>query len=209
MTNKQKQNLLQYLGYYSGAIDGIWGEQSKGATVGFQLHYMEQEDVDGDFGPKTEARILEVIATGEEPKEADTNVGVNVDTTAPEWWEPIPYFTWDEFRCPCGRCGGFPVRPTREILAAAVNLREQLGSPVVIVPPDGHSGGSGVRCQAYNDSLPGSVPNSRHVQGKAADFIAPGKSDTAVEAILEDMKNTGMIRYWYCISPGAHHMDVL
>ena len=90
-----------------------------------------------------------------------------------------------------------------------VPCRKRLGSPVVIVPPDGHSGGSGVRCQTYNDSLPGSVPNSRHVQGKAADFIAPGKSDTAVEAILADMKSTGMIRYWYCISPGAHHMDVL
>lgn len=208
MTNKQKQCLLAYLGYYSGAIDGIWGEQSRGATVGFQLHYMAPEDVDGDFGPNTEKRILEVIATWEQPIVADTNSGVQIDTAAPDWWEPIPYFTWDEFRCPCGKCGGFPVRPTKEILSAAVYLREHLGSPVVVVPPDGHSGGSGVRCQAYNDSLDGSVPNSRHVLGKAADVITIGRSDAEVEAQLEQMKRAGLIRYWYRINPGAHHMDV-
>ena len=32
MTAKQKQNILQYLGYYSGIPDDIWGEQSKAAT---------------------------------------------------------------------------------------------------------------------------------------------------------------------------------
>lgn len=31
MTAKQKQNILQYLGYYSGIPDDIWGEQSKEA----------------------------------------------------------------------------------------------------------------------------------------------------------------------------------
>ena len=209
MTLEQKQCLLRYLDCYKGAIDGIWGEQSIYATSEFQRRYMEPEDVDGEWGAKTEARILEVIATGEQPIVPDTNAGVQIDTDAPDWWEPIPYFTWDEFRCPCGKCGGFPVRPTKDILTAAVYLREHLGSPVVVVPPDGHSGGSGVRCQAYNDSLPGSVPNSRHVLGKAADVITRGRSDTEVETLLEQMKRSGMIRYWYRINPGAHHMDVL
>lgn len=202
MTAKQKQALLSYLGYYDGALDGIWGEKSQWATIDFQRAYMEQEDVDGIFGAATEKRILEVIATGEEPKES-----VQIDT-APGWWKDIRYFRRDEFRCPCGRCGGFPVEPQEAIVRAVDDLRAALGVPIIIVPPDGHSGGSGVRCQAYNDSLFGSVPNSRHVKGKAVDFIARGKSDAEIETYLGKIKSAGVIRYWYRISAGAHHMDV-
>ena len=42
MTTKQRQNLLAYLGYYSGDIDGIWGEKSQQATIDFQRAYMAQ-----------------------------------------------------------------------------------------------------------------------------------------------------------------------
>ena len=35
MTNKQKQCLLCYLGYYVGSIDGVWGTLSKTATKAF------------------------------------------------------------------------------------------------------------------------------------------------------------------------------
>lgn len=202
MTLEQKQCLLRYLGYYHVGIDGIWGGQSQQATIDFQRSYMEQEDVDGIFGAATEKRILEVIATGEEPKES-----VQIDT-APDWWKEIRYFTRAEFRCPCGNCGGFPVEPQEAIVRATDDLREALGVPVIVVPPDGHSGGSGVRCQAYNDSLKGSVKNSRHVLGKAVDFIARGKSDTEIEAYLDKIKAAGVIRYWYRISQGSHHMDV-
>ena len=65
MTLKQKQALLAYLGYYSGAIDGIWGEKSQRASIDFQRAYMDSAD--GIFGAATEKRILEVIATGEKP----------------------------------------------------------------------------------------------------------------------------------------------
>ena len=78
MTITQKQCLLRYLGYYGGQIDGIWGEKSQRAVIDFQRAYMEQEDVDGIFGAETEKRILEVIATGEKPKQES----VNIDTAA-------------------------------------------------------------------------------------------------------------------------------
>lgn len=48
MTNKQKQNLLQYLGYYTGIPDDIWGPMSIKATEDFQRAYMEPEEVDGE-----------------------------------------------------------------------------------------------------------------------------------------------------------------
>lgn len=77
MTLKQKQALLAYLGYYDGPLDGLWGQQSQRATIDFQRACMAQTEVDGIFGAATEKRILEVIATGEEPKES-----VQIDTAA-------------------------------------------------------------------------------------------------------------------------------
>ena len=90
----------------------------------------------------------------------------------------------------------------------ADEMREAFGKPVIIVPPDGHSGGSGVRCQRYNDSLSGSAPNSRHVQGKAVDFSAPGVSAATIESYLNKLLNAGKIRYWYKIQSGSYHMDI-
>ena len=79
MTMTQKQCLLRYCGFYAGDIDGIWGEQSQRATIDFQRSYMET--VDGIFGADTDKRILEVIATGEEPAVAN-----NATTTHADWW---------------------------------------------------------------------------------------------------------------------------
>lgn len=61
MTIKQKQWQLYYLGYYGGKIDGIWGAQSKTATVRFQKDH--ELDADGIFGPVTTAKTIEVIQT--------------------------------------------------------------------------------------------------------------------------------------------------
>ena len=44
---------------------------------------------------------------------------------------------------------------------------ERFGSEAVL------SFSCGYRCQRHNDRLPGSVPNSEHVQGMAADCIVP------------------------------------
>lgn len=66
------------------------------------------------------------------------------------------------------------------------------------------------RSRAYGgqDSLPGSVRNSRHVQGKAVDIITRGVPDEKVEERLSQRKAAGKLRYWYRIGPGAHHMDI-
>ncbi len=200
MTTKQKQHLLAYLGYYTGTVDGIWGELSRQATEAFQRDY--QLTVDGDFGDATAQRVREVIASGEAPQQAQ-------DAITGTFWDEIKYFTREEFRCPCGKCGGFPVEPEEALVRIADKMRGDFGVPVIIVPPDGHSGGSGVRCQAYNDSLSGSASNSRHVQGKAFDFSAPGKTAAQIEAYLAQLKAAGAIRYWYKIQTGSYHVDIL
>ena len=192
MTMKQKQALLAYLGCYDGPLDGLWGEKSQRATIDFQRAYMEQEDVDGIFGAATEKRILEVIATGEEPAVAN-----NATTTPADWWKDIRYFTRAEFRCPCGKCGGFPVEPDETLVRLLDQVREHFGAPVMV--------SSGVRCQAHNDELPGSVPTSYHVRGKAVDFCVRGISGAKLLAYVKQLP----VHYAYQIKGSDFvHMDV-
>lgn len=184
MTLKQKQALLSYLGYYDGPIDGIWGGKSQRATIDFQRDCMDSAD--GIFGAATQARILEVIVSGMPPKE-----------DPPDWWQEIRYFRREEFRCPCGRCGGFPAEPEETLVRLAEEVREHFGAPAVI--------SSGVRCQAHNDALPGSVPNSRHLRGKAIDFCIRGVSGTALLKYVKTLP----VRYAYQIDGCDFvHMDV-
>ena len=191
MTLKQKQALLAYLGFYDGPLDGLWGEKSQRATIDFQRAYMEQTAVDGIFGAATEKRILEVIATGEEPKES-----VQIDT-APGWWKDIRYFTRAEFRCPCGKCGGFPVEPDEKLVRLADQVRAHFGAPATV--------SSGVRCQTHNDELPNSVPNSYHVKGKAVDFCVRGISGAKLLAYVKTLP----VHYAYQINGSDFvHMDV-
>lgn len=207
MTIKQQQNLLAYLGYYTESIDGIFGKGSISATARFQKDF--GITMDGNIGAETEKALKHAVAYGM-PEKNQTSVSTEPSPTETgTFWNGIKYFKRSEFRCPCGKCGGFPVEPKEGIVKAVDQMRGDFGVPVIIVPADGHSGGSGVRCQAYNDSLHGSVSNSRHVQGKAVDFSAPGESNTEIEAYLNKIKENGTIRYWYRISPGAFHMDIL
>ena len=152
MTDKQKQHLLGYLGYYAGVPDGIWGRLSEEATRAFQRAYNLEPD--GVFGAETEKRIRAVIGTGEEPSGDPQG-----------WWREIRYFTRNEFRCPCGKCGGFPAEPDETMVRVVDEIRHRAGVPVTIVD----SGGSGIRCPEHNAEV-GGVPNSEHKYGRAADL---------------------------------------
>ena len=201
MTIKQKQCLLYYLGYYTGAIDGDWGKKSKEATE--ELQEAEGIKKDGDFGDVTLGAAISAIVGGRFKTTTTTT-----SSTKTGVWKKVRHFTREEFRCPCGKCGGFPVEPEEELVLIVDEMREAFGVAVIIVPPDGHSGGSGVRCQTYNDSLSGSAKNSRHVQGKAVDFSAPGVAASTIENYLNKLLNAGKIRYWYKITAGSYHMDI-
>ena len=188
MTMTQKQALLAYLGYYSGPLDGIWGEQSQRATIDFQRSYMDT--VDGIFGPETEKRILEVVASGEKP------IADKMSPTA-GWWKYIRYFTRAEFRCPCGKCGGFPVEPEETLVRLADKVRAHFDAPATV--------SSGVRCQAHNDELPGSAKNSYHVRGKAMDFCIRGVPGAKLLAYVKTLP----VHYTYQINGSDFvHMDV-
>ena len=204
MTIKQKQHLLAYLGYYVGKVDGDWGTLSKTSCEYFQRDFFQDEKkVDGICGSETEKALKHAVCYGMPAKKEENNV-----TNKSGFWKDIKFFSRDEFRCPCGKCGGYPVEPKEALVRIADEMRGSFGRPMIIVPPDGHSGGSGVRCQKYNDSLSGSSPTSRHVQGKACDFSAPGVPASTIEAYLKKLINSGRLRYWYKISSGSYHMDI-
>lgn len=182
MTVEQKQCLLRYLGYYTGDIDGIWGSRSRQAALDFRRDYMDAAA--GDFDSAAETRILEVIAHQEVPGKPDG------------FWREIRYFQRAEFRCPCGRCGGFPAEPDGTLVRMLDRVREHFGAPAIV--------SSGVRCQIHNDELPGSVPNSRHVGGKAVDFCVVGVPGAALLAYIRTLP----VRYAYQIDGSFVHMDV-
>ena len=184
MNNRQKQCLLAYLGYYHGNPDGIWGELSVSATRAFQRDY--GLTADGIFGTATENRIREVIASGSETVSAGG-----------DFWARIRYWRREEFRCPCGKCGGFPVEPEQTLVELADDVRAHFGRP-------GH-GSSGVRCPRHNAEV-GGVANSRHLSGKALDFCIEGVSGEQLLAYVKQDKRTN---YAYVISGGPYvHMDV-
>ena len=197
MTIRQIQCLLAYLGYYDGQLDGLWGEKSQKATEAFQRDY--QLAADGIFGAETEKRILEVVASGEEPTQQPQTAPETGD--AADWWKEIRYFTPEEpnICCPCPRCVGKKEYPTEALMRKADSIREELGP---MVPS------SVRRCQAHNDELSGSAKNSRHIIGKAMDFNCPKSTPAQIEACLTRRKNAGEIRYWYRMSSGWYHFDI-
>ena len=188
MTIKQKQCLLEYLGYYSPENsnkvnngDGLWGPMSEAATRNFQRDYGLVAD--GIFGPATEKRILEVVHSGETP-------GVN--------WAEVKYFDRSEFKCNCGgkHCDGFPAEPEALLVKVADRVRGHFGSAAII--------SSGVRCETHNANV-GGVSNSRHLTGKAMDFRISGKTAAQVLAYVQAQPE---ICYAYDIDGTYVHMDV-
>lgn len=219
MTTLQQQYLLAYLGYDPGYFDGIYGTKTGDAIEDFQ----RDNDLDHDrtWGPKTEEKARQNFDNNifrAEKGSADSKDAA-VDPTAPDpvqpssgktgtFWDGIKYLTRHEFRCPCGKCGGFPVEPKEALVRFLDEMRGHFGKVIIVVPPDGHSGGSGVRCAAYNATLSGSVSNSTHLQGRAADFSMPGVAASEIKSYLAQAKAAGMIAYWYQITSGSFHVNI-
>lgn len=192
MDTRQIQALLVYLGYDPGEVDGIPGRNTRRAVLAFQAQ--EGLEQDGSPGPLTQAALLEAVACGR-CRQAQASGA----QTVPEWWADIRYFkrTDSGIACPCGRCGGFPVEPTERLMRLADRVREAAGAPMC---PS-----STVRCQAHNDELSGSVPNSRHLSGKAMDFCIRGWGADRTLALVRQQPE---VRYAYAIDDSYVHMDV-
>ena len=188
MTDKQKQHLLGYLGYYAGVPDGIWGRLSREATRAFQSDY--GLTADGICGTMTQKMLIGAIsgtaAKVELPAESEPDTVDKPKTGT--FWDEIRYFTRDEFACKCGGkyCNGYPVDIDMDMVKIADEIREKIGKPITV--------NSGLRCKTHNANV-GGVSNSQHLLGKAADLGCPiGCTPAQMASIAETIiGNTGGI----------------
>lgn len=188
MTDKQKQHLLGYLGYYAGVPDGIWGRLSREATRAFQSDY--GLTADGICGTMTQKMLIGAIsgtaAKVELPAESEPDTVDKPKTGT--FWDEIRYFARDEFACKCGGkyCNGYPADIDMNMVKIADQIRARIGRPITI--------NSGLRCKTHNANV-GGVSNSQHILGKAADLGCPsGYTPTQMASIAEGiMGNTGGI----------------
>lgn len=170
MTTRQIQNLLDYLGYDPGPIDGMSGPNTEDAVRAFQT--AEGLKADGDPGQETQAALLAAVAAGRmyTPAKAE-----NAKTGT--FWDDIQYFQRAEFRCQCGGkyCNGFPAEPVEETVRMADEIRRRAGVPLNV--------NSGVRCKQHNADV-GGVWNSLHLTGQAID-LAPIGGNISVARLQE------------------------
>lgn len=188
LTVKTRQKYLKALGLYDGTIDGSEGKMTKAAYKALQNKYFTKEkDKDGLYGKNTDILLRNAY---------------KVETYTRN-------FDLPEFRCDCGGkyCTGYPVELSTQLLKNVQAIRTKFG-PTTIT--------SGMRCQKYNDSIPGSIKTSKHIKGKAVDF-AGSKTNTLSDrktVMAYWMKLTGA-SYTYCNVNGSHpnmgnavHVDV-
>lgn len=99
----------------------------------------------------------------------------------------------------CHHCGCLPDGGIDDnLLGLLEDMRSEVGGPLTL--------SCAYRCQKHNDELPGSVPNSQHVLGKAADVIVPdGMSVDELADIAVACGADGVGRYY---SSGFVHVDV-
>ena len=114
-----------------------------------QKKYMRSKDVDGKYGTDTD-RVLRHVY----------NCSLVKD------------FKPEEFRCECGGkyCTGYPSYMKMVELRNLQSIRDHYGKPMKIT--------CGLRCKKYNDKCKGSIRNSKHLTGYAADFYMQGVTDS-------------------------------
>ena len=198
----QRQMNLKFLGYYEGKIDGLVGNGTISAYENFQRDYGLV--VDGIYGPKTDAKLVEVI------KEEQRKYGVYPDGIAGPItnnardnyslsWDNIKYFKKEEFTCKCG-CGLNNIN--LKLVQILDEIRERLGCPVIVT--------SGTRCSRHNKEVQG-VADSRHVRGKASDIVATVGTKDRVLSICKEYVASGRARYTYTNNTNmgnAVHIDI-
>ena len=231
MTIKQKQWQLYYLGYYGGKIDGIWGAQSKAATVRFQKD--NALDADGIFGALTIEKSIAVVKTIQ--KEI-TDGKIAIDGLAgQETQDATAQWQRKNGLTPDGIAGSmtrgtilkFPVQETDDWWSSIQYFSRkefackcgaycdgypaQMQRKVVELADRARAElkgvgyvSSGLRCSRHNANV-GGVSDSRHLIGKAIDLRIEGKSARQTLAWAQKQPE---VRYAYAIDTSFVHMDI-
>ena len=143
LTVRERQEKLKYLGFYTGAIDGIEGVKTKRAYYDLQKKYMKRKkDIDAIYGTNTEKLLESAFNVKKYAKNFDINK--------------------DKLYCRCkGKyCCGYPAIINIDLLKNLQAERNKWGSTTVT---------SMLRCKTHNKDIGGST-NSKHLVGKAVDY---------------------------------------
>ena len=197
MNTRQVQNLLDYLGYDPGPIDGANGPNTEDAVRAFQR--AEGLTVDGIAGTGTQGKLLEAVAAGRVYKPPDKVPGAVKDpltTDAAQYLRSdscyhIPRgvdvqltknFWAREIHCQGVGCCKESVISKR-IMDLAQEIRDDLGEPLSI----GDAQGSGYRCPTHNAAVNGAA-GSLHMISDAVDlhYRDPAKLKKVVLRHLTD-----------------------
>ena len=176
MTTKQRQNLLAYLGYYSGDIDGIYGQQTKAAVERFQEAFGGIV-VDGLAGDETDKAMRHAVAYGM-PEEIADKMSATASAAADKYLQSdgcyhIPRGVdvqlsknlWaHEIHCQGNGCCKESI--ISEAMVEMFQLiRDDYGDSIEIA----QAGGSGYRCSIHNAAVNGAF-GSLHKEGNALDL---------------------------------------
>jgi len=135
-------------------------------------YFTRKSDIDGIYGANTDILLRHVY---------------NVKKVCKD-------FTPEEFKCECGGkyCTGYPVQMKAVELYVLQAIRDKYKKPITIT--------SGLRCKRYNNSLPGSIPSSKHTTGYAVDIYVPGATDTLArrKSLISVLKTLPNFDYAYC-----------
>lgn len=127
------------------------GEYNEANIKKFQKKaFTRKSDIDGVYGTNTDRALRHFR---------------NVKKYAPN-------FKPEEFKCECGGryCTGYPSWMKKVELDNLQTIRNHYKKPMIVT--------CGLRCRPYNNSLAGSISNSKHLSGYATDFYMSGVTDT-------------------------------
>lgn len=198
MTTYQQQCLLGYLGYYTGPIDGQWGNASAAACRAFQQDYGLTPD--GICGQMTQKMLIGAIAgtATKVERPAESEPAATDKPTTGTFWDEIKWFKREEFACKCGGryCNGYPAEMQEAVVKIADAARAHFGRPAHVI--------SGLRCEKWN-AHEGGVANSQHMYGEAIDLRIDGVDSETLRKFVASQPGH---RYSYRINSTNVHFDI-
>lgn len=227
--NQRQLNLKTYYNIYKGSVDGKEGTLTKEAYKNFQRQVGLLED--GIYGSNTNSKLIDVIKNIQTllnekgyNLSVDGIVGNNTINAIKDFqkknnllvdgivgnntmnklsnsnsWNGIKHFKKNEFDCKCGcKLNNIDIN----LVYVLEKIRNNYGKPLIIT--------SGCRCKK-NNTLVGGIKTSKHLYGKAADFIISGIPTYEVLNYCYKLKKEGIIRYTYGKTTNmgnAVHIDI-